>query len=471
MKPMVVKLEKDSITSRYTPAKKNLLSPIQIVVISYIVVIIIGAFLLAQPFASKSHQPTALIDSLFTSTSAVAVTGLVVKDTGTHWSIIGKLIILVLIQVGGLGYITIFTFFILIIRRKLTLKQGLLLKESFDNPIIKEIAGLAKHIFFTVVLFEGIGAIILFLRILNPLKTSNLTMHNIINSIWFGVFHSVAAFNNAGFDLTGDFKSLTGYVSDPIINFTITILIIAGGLGFYLFSDMHKIYHNKEKRLSFHSKMVIFSTIILIVMGTALLFVFEYNNQKTLGQLSLPTKVMASYFQSVTSRTGGFNTISIGDLTTPSLLIIIILMFIGASPGGTGGGIKTTTITLVYYYIVSIVKRKHDAEIGNRMIPYEIINKAIAIFMISISFVFIMAMIISIFEPFDYLAILFEVTSAFGTVGLSTGITPSLSFISKLLISLTMFAGRAGLLSLILSFSRGLRQGKVILPKEDLTVG
>src|SRR3989344_1233235 len=153
MKPMVVKLEKDSITSRYTPAKKNLLSPIQIVVISYIVVIIIGAFLLAQPFASKSHQPTALIDSLFTSTSAVAVTGLVVKDTGTHWSIIGKLIILVLIQVGGLGYITIFTFFILIIRRKLTLKQGLLLKESFDNPIIKEIARLAKHIFFTVVLF------------------------------------------------------------------------------------------------------------------------------------------------------------------------------------------------------------------------------------------------------------------------------------------------------------------------------
>ena len=470
MKPLIVKLEKSNIPSSITTAKKRF-SPIKFVIISYLIVILAGAFLLAQPFASRANQRTNFIDSLFTSTSAVAVTGLVVKDTSTYWSGIGQLIILILIQIGGLGYITIFTFFFFIFQRKLTLKHELFLQETLNQPTIMEIAKLAKRIFFFVVIFEGIGAIILFFRFLNPFKTANMTFGGIVDSAWKGVFHSLAAFNNAGFDLTGNFKSLTGYVSDPIINITVTSLVIIGGIGFYVLHDLHQKYRGIKPHLSFHSRIAIFTTLFLIITGTILIFALEYNNPKTLGQLNLPAKIMASYFQSVTSRTAGFSTISTSALTNASLLFIVVLMFIGASPGGTGGGIKTTTFTTIYNYIRSMIKRKDSVEIGYRRVPYEVVNKAVFIFIISIAFVFFMTLIISSIEQFYFVQLFFEVVSAYGTVGLSTGITPLLSPISKLLISFTMFTGRVGILSIVLLFSMRLERGKVLLPQEDLTVG
>ncbi|MBI2136506.1 Trk family potassium uptake protein [Candidatus Woesearchaeota archaeon] len=477
MKPLIFKLEKPSLLKQINPLTRQY-SPIQLVVLSYIVVILLGAALLAQPFATKTYQRTHFIDALFTSTSAVAVTGLVVKDTATYWSPIGQAIILLLIQIGGLGYVTIFMFFFLVFQRKVTLKQEMMLQETLNNPTIREIMKLARHILYFVVIFEGVGAIILFLRFLEPItfypfaiNFSNFSISNIFYSAWRGIFHAISAFNNAGFDLMGNFKSFTEYVGDPIITFTITSLIILGGIGFYVLSDAYKTFKGRQPKLSYHSKIAISATIFLIVTGTLLVFILEYDNPKTIGNLNLPGKVMASYFQSVTARTAGFNTIATGALTNATLLFIIALMFIGASPGGTGGGIKTTTATAIFYYIRSMINRKNTVEIGNRRIPYDAVNKAVTILVISITFIFFMTLIISSIEPFAFVRVLFEVVSAFGTVGLSTGITPFLSPISKFLISLTMFTGRVGTLSIILIFSMQLRRGKVLLPTEELTVG
>ena len=477
MKPLIIQLEKPGLLKQINPLTRQY-SPIQLVVLSYIMVILLGATLLAQPFATKTYQRTQFIDALFTSTSAVAVTGLVVKDTATHWSPIGQAIILLLIQIGGLGYITIFMFFFLVFQHKVTLKQEMMLQETLNNPTIKEIMKLARHIFFFVVVFEGIGAGILFLRFLEPvtfypfaINFSNLSISNIIYSAWLGIFHAISAFNNAGFDLMGNFSSFTNYVTDPIVSFTVSGLIIFGGIGFYVLSDMYKTFQGRQPKLSYHSKIAIAATLFLIVTGTLLVFILEYDNPKTLGNLNLPTKVMASYFQSVAARTAGFNTIATGALTNATLLFVIALMFIGASPGGTGGGIKTTTATAIFYYVKSMINRKNTVEIGNRRIPYDAVNKAVTIFVISCSFIFFMTLIISSIEPFAFVRVLFEVVSAFGTVGLSTGITPFLAPISKFLISLTMFTGRVGTLSIILIFSMQLRRGKVLLPTEELTVG
>src|SRR3989338_8774065 len=470
MKPLIFKLEKPSLLKQINPLTRQY-SPIQLVVLSYIMVILLCATLLAQPFATKTYQRTDFVDAIFTSTSAVAVTGLVVKDTATYWSPIGQVIILLLIQIGGLGYITIFTFFLLVFQRKVTLKQEIMLKETLNNPTIREILKLSRHVFYFVVIFEGVGALILFLRFLNPLDYYNITLEKIGISAWHGVFSAVSAFNNAGFDLMGNFKSFTEYVSDPVITLTITSLIILGGIGFSVLSNMYKTFRGKDPKLSYHSKIAIATTIFLIVSGTLLVFILEYDNPKTLAPLDFSSKILASYFQSVTARTAGFNTIATGALTNATLLFIIALMFIGASPGGTGGGIKTTTATAIFYYIKSMINRKNTVEIGNRRIPYDAVNKAVTILVISITFIFFMTLIVSSIEPFAFVRVLFEVVSAYGTVGLSTGITPFLSPISKLLIAFTMYAGRVGILTIILIFSMQLRRGKVLLPTEELTVG
>ncbi|MBS3159137.1 TrkH family potassium uptake protein [Candidatus Woesearchaeota archaeon] len=470
MKPLIVQLEKGNILRQINPLKREF-SPIQLVVMSYLIIILLGAILLAMPFSSRSGQSTDAVDSIFTSTSAVAVTGLVVKDTATYWSPIGQVIILLLIQIGGLGYITIFTFFLLVFQRKVTLKQEIMLKETLNNPTIREILKLSRHVFYFVVIFEGVGALILFLRFLNPLDYYNITLEKIGISAWHGVFSAVSAFNNAGFDLMGNFKSFTEYVSDPVITLTITSLIILGGIGFSVLSNMYKTFRGKDPKLSYHSKIAIATTIFLIVSGTLLVFILEYDNPKTLAPLDFSSKILASYFQSVTARTAGFNTIATGALTNATLLFIIALMFIGASPGGTGGGIKTTTATAIFYYIKSMINRKNTVEIGNRRIPYDAVNKSVTILVISITFIFFMTLIVSSIEPFAFVRVLFEVVSAYGTVGLSTGITPFLSPISKLLIAFTMYAGRVGILTIILIFSMQLRRGKVLLPTEELTVG
>lgn len=470
MKPLILKIKQDFMKDSIPFIRR--VSPVQFVVASYFILILIGAVLLAQPFASALHKRTPFVDSLFTSTSAVAVTGLVVKDTATHWSWIGQLIIILLVQIGGLGYITIFTFFIILIGRRLSLRQGALLQETLNSVSLKDIGKLAHRIFYFVVFLEGIGASILFLRFFNFRDLLHFNIRPIFNVAWKGIFHSIAAFNNAGFDLNGNFKSFTDYVSDPIANLTLTGLIIIGGIGFCVLSDLYqKLKFRKNHSISFHSKIAIFTTIFLIITGTVLIFLIEHDNPKTLGQLDLSGKLWASYFQSVTARTAGFNTIPIGALTNASLLLIIVLMFIGASPGGTGGGIKTTTAASLFYYVKATIKRKEMVDIGNRRVPYETINKAVTIFVLSSIFIFFVTWAILLVEPFSAVNVAFEVVSAYGTVGLSTGITPLFSPISKYLLSLTMFAGRVGLLSLLLTFSMRIQRGKVLLPEGELAVG
>jgi len=469
MKPLILKIRKEKFINQINPWKREF-TPVQLLVLSYIFIIFIGAFLLKQPFASLSGEPTQFVDALFTSTSAVSVTGLVVKNTGTHWSSIGQMIILALIQIGGLGYITIYTFFLLVFQHKVTLKQGVLLREALNNPGIREMAKLARHIFYFVVVFEGVGAFILFLRFFNPIRWSSYSSDNFIHSIWLGIFHSISAFNNSGFSL---FKtSFMDYVTDPIVNLTITSLIILGGLGFYVLSDIYEVkFAAKRAMLKYHTKIVIATTIFLLLLGTLIVFALEYDNPLTLKPFNFSGKLMASYFQSVTARTAGFNTINTGLLSGATMLFIIALMFIGASPGGTAGGIKTTTATSLFYYVKSMLSRKNTVEIGYRRIPYDVVNKAFTIFVISITFIFFMTVLINAIEPFHFDTVLFEVTSAYATAGLSAGITTELSSLSKVLISFTMFAGRVGILSIILIFSMQLRRGKVLLPVEELTVG
>jgi trk system potassium uptake protein len=468
MKPLVFKIKKEDLIKQLNPWKREF-TPVQLLVLSYLFIIFLGAYLLKQPFASATGQATGFVDAFFTSTSAVSVTGLVVKNTGTYWSPLGQMVILGLIQIGGLGYITIYTFFLLVFQHKVTLKHGVLLKEALNNPGIREMAKLAKHIFYFVVVFEGVGALILFLRFFNPFRWSSYSIMNFLHSSWMGIFHSISSFNNAGFSL---FKtSFMDYVTDPIVNLTVTSLVIMGGIGFYVLSDLYEVKKGLKPRLKYHTKIAIVSTLFLLIVGTAMVFTLEHNNPLTLKPMSTSGKIMASYFQSVTARTAGFNTINTGYLGGATLLFLIALMFIGASPGGTGGGIKTTTATSLFYYVKSMLKRKNTVEIGHRRISYDVVNKAVTIFVISITFIFFMTVLINAIEPHHFDTVLFEVTSAYATVGLSTGITTELSQLSKVLISFTMFAGRVGVLSLILIFSMQLRRGKVLLPEEELTVG
>jgi len=435
--------------------------PILFVVLSFFIVIIIGAILLTLPISSSAGKWTNFVDALFTSTSATCVTGLVVKDTGTYFSLFGQIVILLMIQIGGLGYMTITTFFALLIGRKIQLNERVILQNNLNRPTLKQIIVFAKHVFFAVIIIEGIGSLILFFR---------WKYLGFWKALKFGVFHAVSAFNNAGFDVVGNFKSLTEYVHDPIVNLTITFLIISGGIGFLVISNLYGFFVHKKK-VSLQSKIVLLTTLFLIISGTFLILTFESRNPETLGKLSLGGKIYGAYFQSVSARTAGFNTIDIGKMTMAGLFTLIILMFIGASPGGTGGGIKTVTFTLLVFAIIALIREKQDTEIMNRSIPDRTIFKAMSIFIVSLMLVSLITLLLCAFNPFSFIQNLFETVSAFGTVGLSTGITPYLNTISKLLVSFTTFVGRVGVLSLILILAQRRSSGKVKLPEEEISVG
>lgn len=459
---------------------KHGLNPVSVVVLSFLAVIVIGTFLLMLPFASKG-EPTSFLDALFTSTSATCVTGLVVKDTLTHFSLFGQLVILLLIQIGGLGYMTVTTFFAMIIGRKLDFSHRLSLKESLNFFTPGGIFRFAKRIFFFIIVIEGIGALILYIR-------WRMLGFGIIKAFKYSVFHAVSAFNNAGFDLMGGFKSFTNYSGDWVILLTISILIILGGLGFIVLSQLYDMSFFKRglqlkvrlkeidftlgiKRLNLQSKIVIYTSVLLIIAGTLLLFVFEANNPSTLGGFSLKDKLLNSYFQSVTARTAGFNTIDIGSMNENSLLTLLFLMFIGGSPGGTGGGIKTVTFIIVLASIIAFVKGKKETDIGDRKVSDEVIMKALSIFVLALTLVASFTFLLCAFNNFGFLKNLFEVVSAFGTVGLTLGITPLLNPISKIIIAITIFIGRVGILSFILSIYTAKYINKVKLPEEELSVG
>lgn len=438
-------------------------NPWRFIVLSFLLIILTGAFFLMLPISSRSGRFTDPITALFTATSATCVTGLVVVDTGTYWSLFGQIVILILIQLGGISYMTLLTFLALLLRRQVFLHERIILQETLNSWSIRGVVRLARLVFFTVILFEGIGAFLLFFVFIKsfPLWTS----------IKFSIFHSISAFCNAGFDLLGGFKSFTGYVDNVALNLIITSLVIFGGIGFIVLYDLRSNHLNWRK-LTIHSKIAILTTVILIILGILVIGLLECKNLGTIGNLSLKGKVLAIYFQSVTPRTAGFSTINIGNLRSATLLFIIFLMFIGASPGGTGGGIKTVTFTVLIFAVRSILMGYDNVEIMGRKLYWESVRKAWALLFLSIGLIFIGWFILLLSERFAPLNLLFEVVSAFGTVGLSTGITPSLSIIGRIVLILIMYLGRVGLVVFGLSFLYPLRRkAHIELPYGEVSIG
>jgi len=438
-------------------------NPWRFIVLSFLFIILAGTFLLMLPFSSRSGRFTDPLTALFTATSATCVTGLVVVDTGTYWSLFGQIVILLLIQLGGISYMTLLSFVALLLCRQVFLHERILLHETLNTWSIRGVMRLARLVLFTVILFEGIGAISLFLVFVRS--------YPVITSIKFGVFHSISAFCNAGFDLLGGFRSFTGYVDNPLLVFTVTFLIIFGGIGFIVIYDL-KSNHFTWRKLTLHSKLAILTTIILIASGMLVISILEWKNPNTLGNLSIRGKLLGAYFQSVTPRTAGFNTVSIGGMHPETLLFIILLMFIGASPGGTGGGIKTVTFAVLLFAVRATLMGYENVEVFGRKLYWDSVRRAWALFFMSLGLIFVSWFILLLTENFPPLNLLFEITSAFGTVGLSTGITPGLSPLGKIVIILDMYLGRVGLVVFGLSLLYPLRRkAHIELPYGEVSIG
>lgn len=436
--------------------------------LGFLAVITVGTLLLIFPFSTSDGSWNNPIVALFTATSAVCVTGLAVVDTGTYFSFWGQLIILLLAQVGGLGYMTITTFLMLLIGRKFDLQQRFAIQESFDRPFILGSQNLIRSIIATTLIFEITGIFLM----LYPFSRD----YGLEQGLWLSIFHSVSAWNNAGFSLFKD--SLIGYRSSPIINLTITGLIIFGGIGYQVIIELYSWLTEKCQRkkarfvFSLNLKVVVSTTIILLGLGTITLFFAELRNDGTFVDLNLQEKLLAAWFQSVTSRTAGFNTVDIGKMTVEGLFITMILMFIGASPSGTGGGIKTTTLRVISSCTRSVLRGDEEVILYQRKVPYPLILKAIAVVFGSVITIFIATLIISYIEKnLNALAILFEVISAFATVGLSMGITASLSPLSQLVIVAVMYIGRVGIIILIAAIIGDPRPSVIQYPEENLLVG
>jgi len=440
----------------------KMMTPSRVLVLGFAMLILLGAFLLTLPLATQDGNGMNFLNAFFTATSAVCVTGLVVVDTATTFTYFGQAVILVLIQVGGLGFMTFATMFAIILGKRITLKERLLLQEALNQVSLEGIVRLAKSVILISLTIEAVGALILTLRWSVDFGWTK--------ALYYGIFHSISAFNNAGFDLFGHFSSLTAYVGDPITNITIMLLIILGGLGFAVLANL---YAYRERKLTLHTKIVLQVSGSLILIGSGIIFVLELTNPLTLGPLPLGTKVMAAIFQSVTPRTAGFNTINISDMYDTTLLSMIVLMFIGASPGSTGGGIKTTTFISIVLSVFSTFRSDPHVVLEGRTLPKDIIQKALAITTLAAFLIFIMTSILTITEKADFLTLFFEVTSAFGTVGLSLGVTPDLSSLGKVAIILTMFAGRVGPLTLAFFLSQKANKSSVHIkyPDERIIIG
>lgn len=437
------------------------LTPYQILAVGFASVIFLGALLLMLPIAATPNQPQlSFIDALFTATSAVCVTGLIVVDTGTYFSTFGQFVIIGLIQIGGLGIMTMATLMALIMRRRIQLKERLLIQESLNQLTMSGVVRLTRKIIINTLLVEFIGGTILALRWYPDWG---------LDGIYYGYWHAVSAFCNAGFDLFGHFSSLTAYVGDWTVNLVITSLIIIGGIGFTVMFEVGNF--RRWRDFSLHTKLVLAMTAGILVSSTVIIFFLEYSNPATLGDLPASTQWLASYFQAVTTRTAGYNTLDIGALQDVTLFFMVILMFIGASPASTGGGIKTTTTGLMLAAIWALIRGRRDVELFERRIPSLLIYKAFAIYFISATLVIVVTMMLSITESAPFLRLLFEVVSAFGTVGLSTGITPTLSAHAKCWLIVTMFAGRVGPVTLALAFAMRSSHGKVQYPEGKVSIG
>ncbi|MHC0061491.1 TrkH family potassium uptake protein [Nostoc sp. UIC 10890] len=436
--------------------------------LGFLAVIAVGTILLMMPFSTSNGTWDNLIVALFTSTSAVCVTGLSVVDPGTHFSFWGQLFIALLAQIGGLGYMTTTTFLILLIGRKFDMRQKIAIQQALDRPGMSGSSQVIRSIIATTLIFEITGVFLLIPAFVPKYGWSQ--------GLWLAIFHSINAWNNAGFSLFKD--NLIGYQSSFLVVFTVTMLIIFGGIGYQVIMEMYLwlrdriLRKNHNQIFSLDFKVATSTTIILLVIGLVAFFCIEIRNPETFGSLNFRDQILVAWFQSVTPRTAGFNTIDISKMTTAGLFITIALMFIGASPGGTGGGMKTTTLRVLTSCTKAILQGKEDVLLYDRKIAINLILKAVGVLVGSVATVILATILISLTDPrLDFIQILFEVVSAFATVGLSTGITASISTAAKLILILTMYVGRVGVLLLMSAVLGDPRPTRIHYPEENLLVG
>ena len=417
----------------------------RILSLGFIIIIIIGTLLLMLPISSSSGQSTPLIDACFTAVSASCVTGLTTVDTATHWSAFGHTIILILIQIGGLGFMTMAVLISLIIKKSISPKEQMLIAASYNLNSYNGIRPLVKRIIIGTVSIEAIGAILLSFRFVSDFGFGS--------GIFKSIFHSVSAFCNAGFDILGvgnpSITSAAYYLEDPIVNLTFSGLIILGGIGFLVWGDIINLAGKKHRRLSVYSKFVIIITLALLLVGTVLFALFEWNNPLTLGKISNPLgKLMASFFQSTTWRTAGFSFINNGHFSQGSQLLGLILMFIGGASGSTAGGVKVATFGILVYSVWCISTGKKHTKVFGRSISASSFSRATAVISVQLGMIFISALLINFFCDFAITDIIYETVSAVSTVGVTTGITPSVPIIAKGILICLMYFGRVGILTI-----------------------
>ena len=455
--------------------KKRVFSPMRRIAFSFFMVLLVGSFLLACPFSNHGVAP--YIDHLFVATSATCVTGLVPFVVADQYTFIGQLVIILLIQIGGLGFLTLLNMFIYALRKKLTYTNKIIMQEALNQNSMASIGIYIKRVIKYTAFFELVGALLLSIVFVPE--------YGVLKGLYYGLWHSISAFCNAGFDILGA-NSLIPYQTHILMNFTIAGLIIAGGLGFVVWIDLRMSWqHYKENfkffklktffaSLSLHTKIVLFSTILLLLSGTLVILFLEYNNPGTLGPLSLGDKILASFFQSTTTRTAGFASVNMVALHDSTKLFMSILMFIGGSPAGTAGGIKTVTLVIALMYIYSLQNGNENVTMFKRRIDNQVVKRSLTIAILSFFICSLGLFILSMNEGADFIDLIFEVFSAFGTVGLSASLTPTLTVLGKIVIIILMFIGRIGPLTMVFVFAKKYKQKKgqdIMYPVGDVLIG
>lgn len=435
------------------------LNPPLFLTIGFGILILCGGLILNLPIMTKSDESVGFINALFTAGSASCVTGLVVVNTGQYWNFWGQLVIITLIQIGGLGIMTLATLFPIVMRRRIGLASRQIIKEQLNVETMTGMVRLLKYVITFTFTIEAIAAI--------AMSTRFIPAYGLKDGIWASIFHSISAFCNAGFDITGD--SIVPFQSDFVINFTIMALIVIGGLGFMVTQELLNIKHMRN--LSVHARIVLIVTTILIVGGAAIFFLLEYNNPDTLMGQGLYTQVLESFFQSVITRTAGFYSVDISKIRDASAFLMIILMFIGGSPGSTAGGLKTTTFGILFLAMISVIRGEDETVVFNKHINNKTVIKALALVMISLMIVIGISFMLTITEEFKFIDILLEVVSAYATVGLTRGITPGLSDFAKVIITFTMYMGRVGPLTMAFAIGKKADVTKLRYPEANISVG
>lgn len=439
------------------------LTQTQFIASGFLGIILTGTLLLMLPVSSRTGEVSSFLNCLFTATSASCVTGLVVYDTWSHWSLFGQLVILSLIQIGGLGFVTIGVFLSIVLRRRIGLKERGLMQESVNTLQIGGVVRLAKRIVIGTVFFEGFGALLLAIRFIPQYGPGR--------GIYYSIFHAVSAFCNAGFDLMGwqgPYSSLVGYYNDWLVNLVIMSLIVIGGIGFIVWEDLsrHRLHFS---RYMLHTKIVLLTTVVLIFGSAWLFYCFESGN--LLVGMDTGGKILTSLFSSVTARTAGFNTVDTGALTDASKMLTVLLMFVGGSPGSTAGGVKTTTIIVIYLHLWSTIQRTHGVNAFGRRLEDEVLKQSSAIFMINLTLAMTVSMFIMATQKYPVMDVLFETFSAIGTAGMTTGITRGLNPASRLSVAFLMYCGRVGSLSFALSFTQRKKVARVRQPVGRISIG